>query len=233
MTLYTIESLQALNRKELQALAKSLGFKANSANQIMIQTILDQQISSTDNVTDASAAPITQVVETKNSSNLFTIGAKVEIKVDADVDEWISATIIKVNKKSYRVTESISGNEITLSFDAVRALSEIFEPVTTSTVKSARKSSAANTARQSIVSARKLSLRKSISEAETAVQQTLETYSQPTTQWAVSMETCIEEMVASKANFRKKSKGSDDANKPLFTAIAQLPIESKKRKSQV
>ena len=231
MTLYTIESLQSLTRKELQALAKSLGFKANTSNQIIIQTILDQQITLTiDDVTETTAAPI---VEIKESSNLFSIGTKVEVKV-GDVDEWILATIIKVNKKSYRVTESISGNEITLSFTAVRAMSEAFEPViAASIVKSSRKSSVANTARQSIVSARKLSLRKSISEAETAVQQTLESYSQPTTQWAVSMESCIEEMVASKANFRKKSKGSDDANKPLFTAIAQLPIESKKRKSQV
>ena len=230
MAFYTIESLQALSRKELQALAKFLGFKANSANQIIIQTILNHQQIATE---DVSAAPIAPAVEIQESSSLFTIGAKVEVKVNSDVDEWISAKIIKVNKKSYRVAESIRGTEITLPFDAVRDMSEVLVPIITiSTVKSTRKSSITNTARQSIVSARKLSLRKSISEAETVVQQTLE-YSQPTTQWAVSMETCIEEMVATKANFRKKSKGSDDANKPLFTAIAQLPIESKKRKSQV
>ena len=50
MTLYTLEDLQSLARKELQALAKERGIKANAASAKIISGILELQAEGTEAV---------------------------------------------------------------------------------------------------------------------------------------------------------------------------------------
>ena len=140
--MYSSEKLSELPRKELQALAKSLGLKANLSSETLIGQILEKSsqsvtISNTilEVVTEEiTVAPLEFVSNTAEGiSNHENISPDEDLK---DVDTitkilekgdtafaeiggaWVSVIIKRVNKKTYRVAKD-DGVELTVNIEDI------------------------------------------------------------------------------------------------------------------
>lgn len=148
--------LSSLSRKELQALAKEHGIKANQSSNILLSllsSLVDnykEDINPTRELSSAATVPSSITSTTSTSSLLETVtlsSTTVEdnyiqehnvssvnnndYKVSSKVqifyhNEWINATILRFNKKSIRVS-TIDDTEVTVKFDEIRSIEETIE----------------------------------------------------------------------------------------------------------
>lgn len=123
--MFTRDHLESLARKELQALAKEHGVKANGSSDSIITNMLaisdadtfskESQIATTEKIAPQEEVTDGELVEDKKIIALEK-GCVAFGLVDSN---WVEVIIKKVNKKSFRVVTN-DNSEITLELDMVR-----------------------------------------------------------------------------------------------------------------
>lgn len=126
---FTQSQLEEKSRKEIQALAKELGLKANAATQVLVASILEKcptEVKDEPIVKEEKLEVVTEIIsliEESSKTQLempemqFETGCAVEVFVNG---KWSTAVIKRVNKKTIRVQLSNSQNEVTVKNEECR-----------------------------------------------------------------------------------------------------------------
>ena len=139
--MYSKTELSELPRKELQAIAKSMGLKANSASETLISQILEKEIvtPSVESIYEVVLAPMEleavaavpeivvqieipakeeAVAAIESSENNLKVLEKGDSAFVLIGDKWESVIIKRVNKKTYRIAKE-DGTELTVNSEEV------------------------------------------------------------------------------------------------------------------
>jgi len=138
--------LNSLSRKDLQALAKEHGLKANQSSNILIslllplvnvvknneEDIIPMEVSQSTTLVRSTSSSTSEDNNNNNNNNNnnqesvqissvnvndYKVSSKVQVFYS---NEWINATILRINKKSIRVI-TFDDNEVTVKFDEIRS----------------------------------------------------------------------------------------------------------------
>ena len=251
--MHTIESLNCLSRKEIQALSKTFNLKANAATSILIDQILhlctestgsnkaestasNEENKSTEFVPDITVSCDMEPEKIETSVN-FTAGigghgdttSKLEVgsEIEACINNtWVGAVILKLNKKSVRVKIVQTKDEQTISFNAVRSRTTIDSSVSSSSIINKDevvapletvyddsdsiqfpanfiKNIKAELECKLIIESNKVPLRKSLLTKQNIPMEIEPVVHPASNEWAMSMESCLHEMVNKKQIFKK------------------------------
>lgn len=235
MTL-TKEQLDALDRKEIQALAKKHGLKANLASEKLKEQILaierENFLGSADTSTkrkpsealvDDSPCKYTKRPRQEMKFEQAIQGIQPDCKVfsDRDIIEvhvdglWVKATIVRINKKSVRVRIHDSKTESNVQQASIRVQTEelhVEQFKMCTDIDSEQVSFPLESKIEKITSEETLTSQSSCEKSGPFSVETLpELSSEPfvheiTDDWAMSMEKCLQEMSAIKKKSLSSSK---------------------------
>jgi hypothetical protein len=249
--MYSVEELQILGRKELQAVAKQFNIKANQSSTILIRQIVSSNENSKNNSDEPKSLEKEILQEkleeiTEQNTESLKAGDIVEAFFE---DEWKEVKIVKVNKKTVRVKFIVTNNDKTIELKDIRKkrndlnsepnFNHVVEDVEVCVRRVSIISSAIAKANSpSHFSKQKVELSESNdSEAkdinkneiiQPSFENSVTNVTEPTFQWAVSMESCLQEMVGSKSLFKPISVTQ---TMPKSSSLTIKPVALPKRSS--